>query len=86
MIPLIFFGFKETPIGIDEFKVKCPSCEGNSLADVVVVIKYFHFFGAPFFPTEKDANVICKTCGLKKYGMIFNQSLINNYNEVTGNL
>ena len=79
---LVFFGEKETPIGVDEFLVKCPSCETESLADVMVVSHYFHFYYLPFFPIEKDANVFCKTCGLKKYGISFNQNLISNYNEV----
>lgn len=84
MLARIFFGVKEVPIGIDEFLVKCPSCEGHSLADILVISKYFHFFWIPFFPIEKDANVICKTCGLRRYGMIFDSNLINNYNEVKG--
>lgn len=79
---IAIFGEKETPIGVDEFLVKCPSCETHSWADVMVVSHYFHFYFLPFFPTGKDANVICKTCGLKRYGISFNQNLISNFNEV----
>lgn len=79
---VIIFGIKETAIDIDEYLVRCPSCEGYSLADVMVMSKYYHFYWMPFFPTEKDANVICKSCGLKRDGMAFNSDLINNYNEV----
>ena len=82
MISLIFFGTRETPIGIDEILIKCPSCEGHNLADLMVVSKYFHFFWIPFFPTDKDANVVCKTCGLKRYGMAFDSNLVSNYGEL----
>ena len=79
---IIIFGENQTPIGLDEFLIKCPSCETNSWADIMVISHYFHFFLLPMFPTDKDANVICKTCGLKRYGMSFDQKLISNYNEI----
>jgi hypothetical protein len=79
---IIIFGEKQTPIGLDEFLVKCPSCETHSWADVMVTSHYFHFYYLPISPTDKDANVICKTCGLKRYGIPFDQNLISNYNEV----
>ena len=82
---LIIYGVKQIPIGLDEFLIKCPSCEAHSWADIMVVSHYFHFYLIPFFPTEKDANVICKTCGLKRYGILFNQKLITNYSEVKRN-
>ncbi len=78
----IIFGEKTTPIQVDEFLIKCPSCETHSWADIMVVSHYFHFYLLPFFPTDKDANVICKNCGLKRYGISFNQNLVSNYNEV----
>ncbi|MEO6845178.1 MAG: zinc-ribbon domain-containing protein [Ginsengibacter sp.] len=84
MIARIFFGIKETPIGVDEFLLKCPSCEGYNMADVMVVSKYFHFCWIPFFPIEKDANVICQTCGLKRYGMNFDSKSIDNYEQEKG--
>lgn len=79
---LVIFGEKETPIGLNEFLIKCPSCETHSWADIMVVSHYFHFYFLPLFPTYKDANVICKTCGLKRYRTSFDQKLISNYNEV----
>ena len=79
---IIVYGEKQTPIGVDEFLVKCPSCETHRWADIMVVSHYFHFFLLPFFPTGKDAIVICKTCGLKRQGMLFNQNLVSNYQEV----
>ena len=84
MIARIFFGTKETPIAIDEFLIKCPSCEGYSPADVMVISKYFHFAWIPFFPIEKEANVICKTCGLKRYGMNFDEKSIDNFEQIKG--
>lgn len=82
MLARIFFGVNEVPIGIDENLVRCPSCEGYNLADIMVISKYFHFFWIPIFPMEKDLNVICKTCGLKRYGMNFDSNIISNYNEI----
>ena len=81
---LIIFGIKETPIGIDERLVKCPSCEKHSWADMMVVSKYFHFFWIPFLPTEKEMNIICKECGLKRYGLYFDSNFISNFEEVKG--
>jgi len=79
---LIIFGVRQTPIGTDELLIKCPSCEKHSWADVMVVSKYFHFFWIPFFPTEKELNIICKECGLKRYGLYFDSNLISNFEEV----
>ena len=78
----VIFGEQETPVGVDEFLVKCPSCETHSSADIIVVSHYFHFFYIPIFPTGKDVNVICKTCGLKRYGISFTQNLMTNYKEI----
>ena len=82
---LIIYGVRQTPIGLDEFLIKCPSCETYSWADIMVISHYFHFYFIPFFPTDKNANVICKTCGLKRYEMSFDKKLISNYDEVKGN-
>jgi hypothetical protein len=79
---LIIFGVRQTAIGIDELLIKCPSCEKHSWADVMIVSKYFHFFWIPFFPTEKELNIICKECGLKRYGLYFDSNLIGNFAEV----
>lgn len=79
---LVIFGEKEIPIGLDEFLIKCPSCKTSSWADILVVNHYFHFYFLPFFPTGKDANVICKTCGLKRYGISFHKKLISNYSQI----
>ncbi|MGH2564894.1 MAG: zinc-ribbon domain-containing protein [Ginsengibacter sp.] len=78
-------GTSEIPIGMDEFLVKCPSCEGYSPADIMIVSKYLDFFWVPLFPLDKDANVICKTCGLKRFGMNFDSGLITNYDNVKRN-
>ncbi|MEO8413298.1 MAG: zinc-ribbon domain-containing protein [Ginsengibacter sp.] len=75
-------GTREIPIGMDEFLVKCPSCEGYSPADIMIVSKYLDFFWVPLFPIDKDANVSCKTCGLNRFGMNFDSGLITNYDEV----
>ena len=79
---LVIFGEAESPIGVDEFLIYCPSCETHSWADIIVMSHYFHFYMLPFFPTNKDANVICKTCGLRRSGISFDQRLVSNYNEI----
>ncbi len=79
---LLIYGVKEIPIGVDEFLIKCPSCERHSWADIMVVSHYMHIYYLPFFPTDKDASIFCKTCGLKRIGMPFDQNLISNYQEV----
>ena len=73
---------QQTPIGLDDFLIKCPSCETYSWADVMIISHYFHIYFIPFFPIEKDANVICKTCGLKRYAMSFDKNLISHYDEI----
>ncbi len=85
MFARLLFGIKDTPIGVDEFLIRCPSCEGYAMADVMVVSMYYHCCWIPVFPFEKDANVICNSCGLKRYNMIFDSTLVTNYNEVKGN-
>lgn len=85
MIVRLFFGTREIPVGMDEYQVRCPSCEGYSPADIMIVSKYFDFFWLPLFPIDKDANVICKTCGLKRFGMNFDSGLIPNYSNVKRN-
>ena len=76
------YGTKETPIAVDDFLVKCPSCETYSWAEVTVVCKYYHVYWVPFCPVSKEANITCKKCGLKRYGRAFDSDLISNYNEV----
>jgi len=76
------YKYKETPIDVDEFLVKCPSCEGYSWADVVILSRYLSYRFIPIFPTSKEANVFCKKCGLKREGMSFNKNLISNYEEI----
>jgi hypothetical protein len=79
---IIIYGVKQIAIGLGEFLIKCPACETHSWADIMVTCKYFHLFWIPFFPIEKEAHVICKTCGLKRYKMRFDQKLISNYSEI----
>jgi hypothetical protein len=82
MLFLKVYGYKEVPIGVDEFLVKCPSCESHSWADVMVISKYLHFYFVPMWPVAKEANVICHSCGLKRYGINFNSRLVDNFEEV----
>jgi hypothetical protein len=79
---ILHFGINEVPINVDEFLIHCPSCEKHSWADILVISKYFQIYLLPFLPTDKEANVQCKTCGLKRNGIPFNHKLISNYEEV----
>ena len=55
---------------------------GRFLSFRIMVTKYYHFFWVPIFPIKKDANVICKSCGLKRYDMLFDSGPLSNYKEV----
>ena len=79
---IVIYGIKKVPIGIDESLIQCPSCEVYKWADIMIISRYAHFYWIPFFPIDKEANVICKTCGLKRDGMTFNENLVNNYSEI----
>ena len=81
---ILFFGTSERPIDVDEFFIKCASCETHSWADIMVLSKYWHIYWVPIFPIDKEANIICKKCGLKRFGIPFDERLISNYEEVKG--
>ncbi|MES2430421.1 MAG: hypothetical protein V4556_05750 [Bacteroidota bacterium] len=76
------FGIKPTPISVAEFMVKCPCCETDNWADIMIISNYYHFYFVPIFPIGKEANIVCKKCGLRRYGIPFNSKLISDYNTV----
>ena len=80
----IIYGRKTVNIGYDEFLVKCPACESSNWADIMVVSSYYHMYWIPIFPYEKEANIICRKCGLKRYEVPFTSKLISNFEEVKG--
>jgi len=84
MTPIIY-GIKQILIGYDEFLIKCNSCEKHSWGEILVTSKYYHFYGTPLFPAEKEANISCKSCELKRYGVPFDKDLITNFEEVKDN-
>ena len=79
---IIFYGVKKATIGIDEFMVNCPSCEADSFADLMITSNYYHFYFIPIFPFEKEANIICQKCGLKRYNVPFESNVIKNLYEI----
>jgi len=79
---LLIYGVQKTNIGIDEFMIKCPSCEADNFADFMITSNYFHVFFIPIFPFEKEANVFCQKCGLKRYNIPFGPGLFKNYYEI----
>jgi zinc-ribbon family len=80
----IFYGVRKATIGLDEFLVKCPSCEADSFADIMITSNYYHIYFVPIFPFEKEANMICQKCGLRRYDVPFNARTFKNYQEIKG--
>ena len=78
----LIHGQSKIGIGVDEVLVKCPSCEKDSWADLMVESQYFHIFWLPVIPVTKDANLICQECGLKRYGLSFSSRVIPTYEEI----
>jgi hypothetical protein len=79
---LVIYGTRQVPIGFGEYLLKCPCCETNNWADVMVISNYYHLYWIPMFPFEKQANIICQKCGLKRYGRAFDANLISNFDEI----
>jgi hypothetical protein len=79
---LFKLGENKTIIGIDEVFIHCPSCESYQWSDIMVSGKYFHLYWIPIFPLDKELNIICRKCGLKRYGLSFNSKIISNYGEI----
>ena len=82
MFYFIKYGITKSPINIGEYMIKCPSCESDQMADVMILSNYAYFFVIPIFPVGKEANVFCKNCNLKRYGAGFDSKLISNYEEI----
>ena len=81
MGPLIY-GVKKATIGMEEMMVKCPSCEVDNYADVMITSNYYHFWYVPIFPFEKEANIVYQKCRLRRYNVPFNSRTFKNYDEV----
>lgn len=77
-----YYGVKKANIGMDEFLVKCPSCEADQFADVMITSNYYHIYLVPIFPFEKEANIVCQKCGLRRYDVPFNKRTFKNYGEI----
>ena len=73
---------KSASIDVGEYMVYCPSCEGHCMADVMIVSNYYHFFFVPIFPIEKEVNMICQECGLKRCGAGFNSKTFVNFDQI----
>lgn len=82
MLSLLIYGTDRTAIGFDEFLVKCPSCKTHQWAEIMLSSVYYHIYYIPVFPIDKDVMVVCKKCGLKRYGETFDSKLISNYEDV----
>ncbi|MEO6231643.1 MAG: hypothetical protein ABJB11_11390 [Ferruginibacter sp.] len=78
----IKYGIATSPIDVGEYLVKCPSCESDQWADVMILSNYAYVFVIPIFPVGKEANIFCKKCGLRRSGASFDSKLISEYEEV----
>ena len=43
---------------------------------------YIHLFWVPAFPIRKDASLICKKCGLKRYDLDFDSRSLEGYKDL----
>ena len=80
-IPLKY-GIERASIDIGEFLVRCPACETDQWAEIMVSSVYSHLYYIPIYPHDKDAFVHCEKCGLKRHGVPFDSKLIANYDDV----
>ena len=79
---IFVFGRRHATIGMDEFLLRCPSCESHQYADVMILSNYYHLYFIPIFPFDKHANIICNKCGYKRYGVAFDDRIFSNYEEI----
>ena len=82
MLGIKFYGVHKATIGMGEFMVYCPSCEADNFADFMATSNYYHFYFVPVFPFEKEANIVCQKCGLKRYEVPFKSKVVQNIFEV----
>jgi hypothetical protein len=82
LLPFKKFGIRTKIIDIGEYLIKCPSCEGDTMADVMIISLYYYFLFVPIFPTDKEAVVFCKTCGLKREGVPFDNNVFKNFDQI----
>lgn len=78
-MPILIHGTRDIPVMVTEVFVKCPSCEADQWADLLLFSVYVHLFWMPVFPTDKKATLICSHCGLKRHGLEPNDRLIPDY-------
>lgn len=78
---LAIYGTRKISIYLDDFLIRCPSCETHSWAEILIVSTHIHLYWIPFFPKEKEANVVCKKCGLRRNNMTVSSKLIENIGD-----
>lgn len=78
----LYFGHKKTTIGFGEALAYCPACESHRWSEIMVSSLYYHVYWIPVFPYGKEVNVECEHCGLKRYDLVFTDSLFPNMQEV----
>jgi hypothetical protein len=81
LIPFIH-GYESSVIGEDEIFDKCPSCETNTNANIIVSSRYYHLYHIPLVPVDKLVNIYCKKCGLKRMLLPFNGKTVSNYEDI----
>lgn len=80
------YGTRKKLTLLDEQLVRCPACEKHSRADIMINSEYFHIYYLPIFPTGKDMNIICHECGMKRFDIPLDLSVIHNGTEMEDRL
>ncbi len=82
MVLHIISGKRKVAIGVDEIFIGCPSCEAHNFSDIMISSVYFHILWIPFFPIRKEASLICKKCGLKRYDLPFDSRTLESCKDI----
>ena len=78
---LIFYGSGKKIIDVDEFLTKCPACETDQWANVAVNSVFYHIYWIPVFAYQKETNIVCRKCGLKRYGLPASEQYLKGWEE-----
>jgi hypothetical protein len=78
----IFYGTSRAKCGIGEALVRCPACEKDSWADIMVESIYYHIYWIPMFPIDKVVYLECNECGMKRHDIPFIAKFFYDYEEM----
>lgn len=81
----ILGGVKKINLGVDTILNRCPACEAEKEADMLVTGNYFHIYYIPVYPKSKEVTLICNNCGLKRIDLPFSDRYVRSYYEIKDN-